>query len=203
MALKNLEDRYNNISTEPLYKKMVQYIQSTYPNAPDFLAKLNTMHSQLTKLQTEFDTLTANLPEERKLVNESLRQGYNALASDIGRVRVTADRNSHNMEDLQAKVEALGTKVGESAAQVTRHSDLIDNCYKRLDTDKTLNDERLRPLEEMGRNIPSLKEDLARYIKLVPKLVSQMEGLREELKKFIMETVRMGSIQDQNKARPR
>lgn len=207
MAIKSLEDRYTNISTESLHKKMIHHFQNTYPSAPDFLAKLNMLYKLYHQLRTDFDTLTHDLPDNRQGAIESVRQSFLSLAEDVDRVRIKAEKD---MENLKNHLETVETKVDHSSSQVTRHGDLIENCYNRLDTDKSLSDERLRPLEESGRKIPSLEEDITRLKedlsmcrKLVATLAAKFEGISDLITEIPNGARGVGSIPEQNRARPR
>ncbi|KAF2742956.1 hypothetical protein M011DRAFT_490207 [Sporormia fimetaria CBS 119925] len=69
MALRSLQTRYENISTETIYRQMLHTLQQNYPHAPNFLATLNRLSETVQNMTGEQTAHASQLAELRGQVD--------------------------------------------------------------------------------------------------------------------------------------
>jgi chromosome segregation ATPase len=133
VGLRDLEVRYNNISTEELHRQMVHWLQKSYPDAPGFLAKLKESERIIWEIKRDQGRLTDSLLKRMSKIED----GQGAFERTI----------RHNVEDVDQR-------HGRAIQRLSSY------CWGPMDERPLPVDHRLQQLEGISKEFLAIKADM-------------------------------------------
>ncbi|KAJ6116001.1 hypothetical protein N7523_006418 [Penicillium sp. IBT 18751x] len=205
VAIRSLETRYSNITTEDLFKHIVQAIKEMFPWMESQHQEIASLKEHLTSLADHFLTKTAFskdigvLKDDLAVLKADVAQKVDSLKVSMG------DASSQALNGLVKDVQEIWTKIEKlNAAQtgqtvdivkrVQEHADLCNQFETQSDTVQELA-EKVSDLAEVFERCSSLETTYERIKKDVTELQRRTEnsqGVLPGLKGFCSpETVNM------------
>ena len=170
VAIRSLETRYLNITTEDLFKNMVQAIKEMFPWMESQHQAIAALKEQLTSVADQSMTKTA-FSKEIDVLKVDVAQRIDALKAS------TEDANPQALNDLVKDVQEIWIKIEKlNATQTGQTVDIV----KRVQEHAALRNQ----FETLSNTIEELAEkvsDLAEIFEKVNCLETESERLKEDV----------------------
>jgi chromosome segregation ATPase len=200
-VVRNLEERYQNITTEAIYKQMVHWIQRTYPQAPDFLARLNALQNELHQERAKVRAMIQQEQLERTNANNEVRGHSDASVARIekGLENMQAVHTNSQRElrtefmGLVGRVSTAETRVTQVQQDVTKVQQDVktfeaglrkaigDESRDRLAADTQLTS-RTDGIQFKVNNLVDDSEDLVQKLKALESDTKEIVGYKGDIK---------------------
>jgi hypothetical protein len=170
VAVRSLELRYLNITTEDLFKHMVQAIKETYP-------WMESQHQEIEAIRERLSSLTSQIVTKDEFCKET-----DALKTDLAqKIDVLRGCTNHAdpqaLKDLVKDVQELTSKFEKmDTTQVTQTGELV----RRIDEHAILCDK----LETQSSVVEELAEQISEFTQISEnfnRLVIEVEQLKNDL----------------------
>lgn len=177
VAIRSLENRYLNITTEDLFKNMVQAMREMFPWMESQHQAIAALKEQLTSLVDQSMTKTA-FSKEIDVLKEDFAVLKVDLAQRIDALKVsTEDANPQALNDLVKDVQEIWTKIENlNATQTGQTVDIV----KRVQEHAALHNQ----FETQSDTVEELAEkvsDLAQIFEKVDCLETKYERLKKDV----------------------
>jgi chromosome segregation ATPase len=154
-ALLNLQSRYNNLTTEPLVRAMVQQMQLMYPyasNTQNEIRFVRTAVSELEKLPPKIDLLTTQMDLRTKDIAKLEQK-----VSDQERERVSSDSKRERLvTHVKEERDNLKQHVQEQHERLRQH---VEEQYGQLDKSiAAVKEESVSGMAEVAAKITRLEQ---------------------------------------------
>lgn len=166
VAVRSLEIRYLNITTEDLFKHMVQAIKETYP-------WMESQHQEIGAIKERLTSLAGQIMTKIEFCKET-----DALKTDLAQeIEVLRIHTSLALKDLVKDVQELSSKFEKmDTTQVTQTGELV----KRIDEHAILCDK----FETQSSVVEELAEQISDFTQIsgnFNRLVTEVEQLKNDL----------------------
>jgi predicted nucleic acid-binding Zn-ribbon protein len=154
-ALLNLQSRYNNLTTEPLVRAMVQQMQLMYPYASNTQSEIRFVRaavSELEKLPPKIDLLTTQVDLHTKDIAKLEQK-----VSDQERERVSSDTKRERLvTHVKEERDNLKQHVQEQHERLRQH---VEKQYGQLDKSiAAVKEESVSGMAEVAAKITKLEQ---------------------------------------------
>jgi chromosome segregation ATPase len=134
LGVRNLQDQYNNITTESLHQHMVHWFLEQYPsNSAELLQRTKSMERELSQLQNYWQQVSwiqSHAEALRTLAQNGPSTNPSIPNSDLQRISTTANEALDAARMARAKCDAADKRVTEYKADIqslrTQLTNLVD-----------------------------------------------------------------------------
>ncbi|KAH6868761.1 hypothetical protein BKA58DRAFT_387544 [Alternaria rosae] len=176
-AMRNMESRYENISTDTLYQGMVRWFTQMYPGLPQLQDEIHQLHSWIEGRANLLDRLNQDATQLHGLVNiaphlheianispqlkqvvtdaaqlQSAIQAHGKMSTALTKIDQASSDASLAISKAEAAMRASG-KADQASSDAKTASDKVDQTEQRLS-------EQLKTLENIKGSVSGLQTSL-------------------------------------------
>ncbi|KAF1961264.1 hypothetical protein CC80DRAFT_234480 [Byssothecium circinans] len=196
-AVRDLEARYQNITTDTIYSQMVHWVMQNYPNAPDFLNQLKANRVLLESLRQSVDRFTSDWKVLSAKTDFAVENSKKAIASadnveaskQIARLSFLEQRQE-NMESSLSNMKLPNIMPTEEMRSLTAAIESEKTARASLETQlrdliTTKHDEWKQANDTSVAVAASVSSDLFTNDKEMKKLGERIDELQGSFKNFV------------------
>jgi hypothetical protein len=164
VAIRSLEARYSNISTESLFKNIVEVMNETFPSMETQRRDIQTLKEQLTSLAYQYTTMD-DFFKEMAVLKDDVAKNIDALRAAENDANPQALNDAvRRVEEISTRIETIETTQKKHGADLVQrlegHSYLCSRLETQLDTVVDLA-EKVSELSQLSEEIKKLEPQLA------------------------------------------
>ncbi|KAJ5676102.1 hypothetical protein N7462_008999 [Penicillium macrosclerotiorum] len=138
-AIRSLETRYNNISSEQLVKKMVAAMHEMNPSIERFTERMDTMNGEIAALRTANPGSAPSLSNERlDQFRAEILDRIEPYESSVRDLATTLTKSVQEVNEVQNTLETLGNAVAELGDSVINIEQYKAKCHLLSENLQTL-----------------------------------------------------------------
>lgn len=181
-AFSSLEDRYQEITTDAVYQKMVNYWVTTYPDAARIFERLGAVQQQMNLARTQIAQLDQTLGDH--VLRQDLESVQSALQTQITNERsqrmVDHQKFEKRVEPIERKVDKTNDMVEKNQTQIRSQ---ITTELSQSQAEQQKLEQRITSIEkkatELGNELLVNKDQIYQAVALVPHLAQELARLKE------------------------
>lgn len=160
MTYQHIEARMQNMTTEDQYARMMDWVLSTYPNAPNFLEQFNDLRREVGQYTTFVQGFEWLRGEERSKQIMHLAEHLDSFGQFLEAI---SGSNFESIRDLVADNQTLHNNIRDLKAESDSRQERVQNIEAHVDHDRVRVDrleEQVNTLVRLSGDVDDTKRDL-------------------------------------------